>query len=477
MSFLDDLAFGPSGGRKGWARGILIALALLAVVAALLYYTVSGDYAFLRASVLTGSPTGAYHALGDRLAARALKKNGHLKVVATAGSVENLARLAGESGRCVPAFAFVQDGVPTPADAGLTILGRLPQPESLFLLAKRGRAISTFNDLKGASVGIGPEGSGTAYLMQQLLDNSDLGGLGLKASSHDLEAQARLVRDGQLDLAAFVMNENAQMVRTLVNKYDLEIVAPADIEGLVARDKWLRLGRIPAGYYDIAKPTPATDKLVAQVDTLVMTNSCVHRAERVAFLMLLSEEFPNFVRVNPPPSAKSQDSAPLADEAREFFASGQPEMADKYFPWLVNLMSPAYWIYLAMGATVLLNAMGVYSRFRLWRIDANRGLLEDRLKTLAYPGLSEEQIKARAHSGITREQIKALPSEAVIQTPQNRKAAEELIEDFDALRRRCEEQLVSYFTPMGSEMYYRYQEGLIDEAKAVLAGLLRSPKP
>jgi hypothetical protein len=347
----------------------------------------------------------------------------------------------------------------------------------LFLLAKRGRAISTFNDLKGASIGIGPEGSGTAYLMQQLLDNSDLGGLGLKASSHDLEAQARLVRDGQLDLAAFVMNENAQMVRTLVNKYDLEIVAPADIEGLVARDKWLRLGRIPAGYYDIAKPTPATDKLVAQVDTLVMTNSCVHRAERVAFLMLLSEEFPSFVRVNPPPSAKSQDSAPLADEAREFFASGQPEMADKYFPWLVNLMSPAYWIYLAMGATVLLNAMGVYSRFRLWRIDANRGLLEDRLKTLAYPGLSEEQIKARAHSGITREQIKALPSEAVIQTPQNRKAAEELIEDFDALRRRCEEQLVSYFTPMGSEMYYRYQEGLIDEAKAVLAGLLRSPKP
>ncbi len=139
MSFLDDLAFGPSGGRKSWARALLIALAALAAVAALLYYTVSGDYAFLRASVLTGSPTGAYHALGERLAARALKKNGHLKVVSTAGSVENIARLAGENGRCVPAFAFVQDGVPTPADAGLTTLGRLPQPETLFLLARRGR--------------------------------------------------------------------------------------------------------------------------------------------------------------------------------------------------------------------------------------------------------------------------------------------------------------------------------------------------
>ena len=451
-----------------------VALAALAAVAAVLYYTVSGDYAFLRASVLTGSPTGAYHALGDKLAARAHKKNGHLKVVATAGSVENIARLVGENGVCVPAFAFVQDGVPAPADAGLTTLGRLPQPESLFLFARRGRAINTFGDLKGASVGIGPEGSGTAYLMQQLMENSDLSGLGLKASNHDLEAQAGLVRDGQLDLAASVMNENAEMVRTLANKYDLEIVAPADIEGLVSRDKWLRLGRIPAGYYDIAKPIPATDKLVAQVDTLVMTNSCVHRAERVAFLMLLSEEFPNFVRVNPPPAAKSQDSAPLADEAREFFASGEPEAADKYFPWLVNLMSPAYWIYLAMGATVLLNAMGVYSRFRLWRIDANRALLETRLKALAYPGLAEEQIKARAHSGITREQIKALPP-GTVRTPKDRAAADALMKDFDALRRRCEDQMSSYVTPMGSEMYYRYQEWLIDEARAALATLLRSP--
>jgi TRAP transporter TAXI family solute receptor len=476
MSFLDQLAFGPGGDGRAWARGLLIALAILALAAGLLYYTVSGDYAFLRASILTGAPTGAYHALGLRLAARALKKNGHLKVVATAGSIENIARLAGENGRCVPAFAFVQDGLPTPADAGLQTLGRLPQPESLFLLTRRGRAINTFNDLKGDSIGIGPEGSGTAYLMQQLLQNSDLTGLDLRPSNHDLEAQAQLVRDGQLDLAAFVMNETAEMIRTLATKYDLEIVAPVDIEGLVARDKWLRMGRIPAGYYDISKPIPATDKLVAQVDTLVVTNACVHRAERIAFLMLLSEEFPNFVQVNPPPSAKSQDSAPLADEAREFFASGEPELADKYFPWLVNLMSPAYWIYLAMAATVLLNAAAAYSRFKLWRIDANRALLESRLKALAYPGLNEQQIKARAHSGLTREQIKALPPEAVIQTPQDRKTAEDLMKDFDSLRRRCEEQLSSFVTPMGSEMYYRYQEWLIDEAKAALAALLRSPK-
>src|SRR5271165_3393921 len=159
MSFLDQLAFGPGRDRRAWARRLMIAIAVLVVAAAVLYFTVSGDYAFLRASVFTGAPTGNYHAVGERLAARALKKNGHLAVVATAGSVENVARLVGENGRCVPAFAFVQDGLPVPAETGLQTLGRLPQPESLLFFAKRGRTIDTFNDLRGASVGIGPERS------------------------------------------------------------------------------------------------------------------------------------------------------------------------------------------------------------------------------------------------------------------------------------------------------------------------------
>jgi TRAP-type uncharacterized transport system substrate-binding protein len=456
MSFLDELAFGPGRDWRAWARGILMVLALLVLAAAALYFTVAGDFAYLRGSVYTGAETGEYHAVGERLAARALKKKGHLKIVATAGSVDNIARLVGESGHCVPAFAFVQDGVPLPADAGLQTLGRLPQPESLLVFARRGRAIATFGDLRGASVGIGPEGSGTAYLMQHLLENSDLKDLGFVPSNHSLEAQAQLVHANQLDLAAFVMNENAELIRKLVNTYDLEIVSPPAIEGLAARDLWLRLGTIPAGYYDVARQIPATDKIVPQVDTLIMTNACVGRAERLAFLTLLSEEFPGFVRSNPPPSARSQDAAPLSDEAREFFANGQPELADRYFPRLVNLMSPAYWIYLAMALTILLNASDVYSRFRLWRIDAGRERLESRLKAVTNPPL-------------TREQIKTLPAGAVLK---DRKAAEDLMKDLEALHTRCQAQLTSYVTPMGSEMYYRYQEDLIEQAITALSALL-----
>jgi hypothetical protein len=85
---------------------------------------------------------------------------------------------------------------------------------------------------------------------------------------------------------------------------------------------------------------------------------------------------------------------PLAAEARQYFIKGEPELADLYFPWLVDLMSPAYWVYLVMAATILFNMLKAISRFRLWRIDAARERLERRLKELTDPELTHAQIRA-----------------------------------------------------------------------------------
>jgi hypothetical protein len=69
--------------------------------------------------------------------------------------------------------------------------------------------------------------------------------------------------------------------------------------------------------------------------------------------MLTAAELPNFVRDNPPSSTAPPTALPLAREARQFFLSGEPELADRYFPWLVNIMSPAYWVYLVMAVTTV----------------------------------------------------------------------------------------------------------------------------
>ena len=342
------------------------------IAAAAAAFGIVHDYGYLHASILTGSREGWYYALATHVADRARREHGSLLAVTTAGSVENVSRLAAGRGHCREMFALIQDGIPVPADAGLELLGRLPEPETLLLLGRSDHAIHTFSDLRGASIGIGPEGSGPANLMHQLFEDPDLRELDVHMSFHELPEQAMLVAQKRLDLAAFVMQEDAPFLRNIIRKHDLDIVAPA----------------------------------------------------------------------------------------LQFFRTGQPELADRYFPWLVNLMSPVYWVYLVMAVTILFNVLKALSRFRLWRIDSAREKLETALKTLVDRGLTHAQMRSARADGVV--------------APEQRAVARSIMEQLTALRARCQRQVGSIVTPMGDEMFYRYQQALIDEAITTLGTILSS---
>jgi len=448
---------------KGFVRFLLILVVAAAAAAVAAGFGVAHDYGYLNASILTGSPSGEYYALATRLAGRAKRERGTLTVVPTAGSIENVSRLAAGRGHCAEMFALIQDGTPVSADAGLQLLGRLPQPESLLLLGRQGHAFHTFADLRGKSIGIGPQESGTAYLMHQLFEDSDLRGLDAHLSNHGLSEQAKLVAQGDLDLAAFVMPEETEFLYTVIRQYDLDIVSPADLEGLITRYPWLSLGRIPAGRYDLVRGVPAADKQVARLATLAIASPCAKRADRVALLMLLTAELPGFARGNPPGSTSSATVLPLATSAHQFFLTGEPEIADRYFPWLVNLMSPAYWVYLFMAVTILFNGMKAYSRFRLWRIDATREKLATEIKQLVDPKL-------------THAQIREAPSGIALAAAEKQFAAQSIMDRLAALHTRCRRYTNSFVTPMGDEMFYRYQQSLIDEATTTVGALLQHSK-
>jgi TRAP-type uncharacterized transport system substrate-binding protein len=455
----------PALWRGKMVARVAFLLVVSAVVAALAAaFGIARDYGYLHASILTGSPGGQYHALATRLSERAKREHGTLTVISTAGSIENVNSLASASDRCSDMFALIQDGTPVPAEARLELLGRLPAPESLMLLGRPGRTFHTLPDFRGTSIGIGPQGSGTAFLVQQLLADTDLRELDIHLSHHELPEQAKLVAEGKLDLAAFVMQEDAEFLHTIVRQYNLDVVAPQDLQGLIARYPWLSLGLIPAGRYDLVRHIPATDKQVVRLRTLLIASPCAQRADRIALLMLTAAELPNFVRDNPPSSTAPASVLPLAGEARQFFLTGEPELADRYFPWLVNIMSPAYWVYLVMAVTVLFNMMRGYSKFRLWRIDAAREKIETALKQLVDPAF-------------THAQMRAVPGERVMASPERRAVAQTLMERLHALRARCQRQTNSFVTPMGDEIYYRYQQALIDEAATTLAALLERVHP
>lgn len=158
----------PVWRRKTIRRAILLFAASAIIAGVVSNFSVIRDLGSFRGSLLTGSSDGAYYALGLRLAERAKRDGQRLDVVATEGSIQNANRLIAGRGRCLDKFAFIQDGTPVPSDAGLELLGRLPEPKSLLLLERRDHPVASIADLRGASIGVGPEGSGTAYLMRRL---------------------------------------------------------------------------------------------------------------------------------------------------------------------------------------------------------------------------------------------------------------------------------------------------------------------
>lgn len=447
--------------RGSITRGLIILGASAIIAAIALSFGTVRDFGSFRAALLTGTAGGAYYELGAHLKERVKADGGRLEVAATAGSVENIDRLVANRSRCMEKFAFIQDGTPVPSTSGLELLGRLPQPELLLLLEKRGRPVSGVASLRGASIGIGPEGSGTAYLMRQLLDAPDLTGLDIHLSNHELEEQARLVGEGSLDFAAFVMREDAEFLRAVIRKYGLDVAGFQDMQGLVGRYSWLSLGRVPSGRYDLVTRTPSTDTMIPQVNTLVVTSPCARRAARIEFLVALSAELPEFVRINPPSSTSAATALPLAAEARQFFLTGQPELADRYFPWLVNIMSPAYWVYLVMAVTILFNGLKGLSNFRLWRIDAAREKLEAEVNQLAGDLVSH----APAWDSETHAVLAEQSASARVQ---------DVLSRLGKLRDRCQRQTKSFATPMGHEMYYQFQQSMIDHTIVVLKRLRRS---
>jgi hypothetical protein len=230
---------------------------------------------------------------------------------------------------------------------------------------------------------------------------------------------------------------------------------------LVGRYPWLSLGRMPAGRFDLVRPTPATDTMVPQINTLVVTSPCARRAARIEFLVALSAELPGFVRMNPPGSTSTATALPLSPEARQFFLAGEPDLADRYFPWLVNIMSPAYWVYLVMAVTLLFNGMRGLSHFRLWRIDAAREKLESEVNRLA-------------RDTVNHASAWDLATHPVLVDKDATARAQDILSRLSSLRDRCHRHTQSVAMPMGDEMYYRYQQSLIDHTIVVLKKLLRS---
>ncbi|MCP4448023.1 MAG: hypothetical protein GY811_22210 [Myxococcales bacterium] len=416
--------------------------ASLLLIAALSLINLSPTLSHLDAELVSGPKTGNYHEITERLKQSADSQDGHLGNHVSNGTVDNLAQLIAQKDDCALDFAMVQDGIAPTLGHNLELIARLPKSESVFILGRSASNLARFEDMRGLRVGIGQTGSGTDHLARVILESEDFRPLNLQMQNYELHDQLARIKDGRLDLAVFVLDEDAKLIRNAMRD-GLQMASFEHLNIIARQFDFISNGRIGAGQYDPIAVVPPVDRRVLRVDTLVVGNKCASRTETIALLSLLQREFPALLQHNK--NYGGNAFFPTASAAHNYMANGGPEWADTHVPWLVDIMPISNWFYVVMAISILFNAMTSTHKFRLWRIDANRERAQQVFRELLGSRLTPPEIL------LLEPKAKHLETESITKL-------DEAIDDLDRLRDRCRVQENSAMVPMGQELAYRYQE-------------------
>ena len=288
-----------SGGRKELLR-VWIPVVLLAIVAFGFAFAKLEPPAPDHLRLAAGGVGGAYDAFAKEYA-RALAEHGiELEVVATAGAVENLKRLAAGD----VDLAILQGGVVL--DAGndvqesiddLRTLGAIFfEPVWLFYRVELSAQskIDRLTALAGRRIAVGPEGSGTDALARQLLADNGLelrSGGEVSAAAETADAAGRWIEivrlppqeaanalaAGEVDAAIFVASASAAYVRELLASQGVELMSFRRHRAYSHRHPYLSQVVLGEGMLDLEANLPERDiALMASAASLAVRDGFHH---------------------------------------------------------------------------------------------------------------------------------------------------------------------------------------------------------
>jgi TRAP transporter TAXI family solute receptor len=285
----------------------------------------------------TGAQGGAYAELGTRYREILAREGFELRLLPTAGALENLARL--RDPRSGVSVGFVQAGS-TSADESpdLTSLGTICY-EPLWFFFRGIPEIRSQADLRGKSISIGPEGSGTRALMLRILALNGIGEGDAQLLPLVPERAKEKLLQGEIDAAAMVTSWESPVVRQLLTEQNLNLINFPRADAYVAMYPYLNKVLVPIGVGDLAKNLPPRDvNLLAPKASLVIRRD-MHPALQYLFLEAASQihSGPGFFhKAGQFPAAEAID-LPLSEDARHFYKSGPPFL-QRYLPFLLAVL-------------------------------------------------------------------------------------------------------------------------------------------
>jgi len=164
----------------------------------------------------TGAQGGAYHELGIRYREILAQAGVEAQLLTTTGAIENLTRL--RDPRSGVDIGFIQGGTTTQKESpGVESLGTLFYDPLWFFTRISG---SRTEGLSGRRLSIGPEGSGTRYLMLQLLERNKIVAE-LFGFTPDLAAEKLIAAD--VDAVFIIATWDSPVVQRLITAQGIEL--------------------------------------------------------------------------------------------------------------------------------------------------------------------------------------------------------------------------------------------------------------
>ena len=323
--------------KRPWLRAVVVAVL---VVSAFVYATVELQPLPPRTVRLATGPAGsAYAELGRGYQAALAREGITVELVPTAGALENV-RLLTDPASGVR-VAFVQGGTVHEPPPGVQSLGTLfYEPLWFFVRAGIDLRPGLGAALKGRTVAVGAEGSGSRALALALLAKN-----GIERDFAQLtddpprDVEAKLLA-GALDAAIMVSAWDAPALQHLLASDAVELLSFPRADAYVALDPHLSKLTVPQGVGNLETNRPATDVVLLAPKASLAVRGELHPALQYLLLDAATElhSAPRiFQRAGEFPAAQPDDF-PLSKTAQHYFKSGRPLLQRTLPFWLATFV-------------------------------------------------------------------------------------------------------------------------------------------
>ncbi len=383
--------------RSSWPsllKGFAAILCAVGIASLALMYFLPAPPSTITMAV--GFKGGSYELLGAQYKEILARSGVELVLRNAAGGAEHFELLRDRNSGV--AAAMVQSGITDSAHApGLLSLGSVNY--QIFCAFYRAtEVLDDLTELKGKRIAIGPVGSGSRMVVENVLRVS---GVTPKTSTLLPVAGQKAVDElvaGTVDAAILGLSSDSPLIQTLLRDPRMRLMSVARAEALTRYFPSLSRVVLPQGAIDFEHKIPASDIVLFSATNSVVVRDDLHPALIGLLAQALVETHTKaglFQRTGEFPT-QTDHEFPMAESATDFYKNG-PSFLNRYLPfWMVPHVKRLLAVALAAGA-IAYPLFSFAPKLYLWIVRQFMAKLYRRLRVVdqeLQSELSEPQVVA-----------------------------------------------------------------------------------